>query len=72
MKNFKDVLWWIVGFFMTIMFPPLAFTIVTWLVFPRLSISFVQLFWIVIMIWLAINYITINIEKAIEKINDKK
>lgn len=52
---------------MTIMFPPLTFSFVTYMLFPRMSWTFVQLYWVITMVWLGINYITITIEKAIEK-----
>lgn len=62
-----SLLWILVGFFITILFPPLCFSIVTWIVFPRINMTFTQIFWITSMVWLSINYITVNIEKAIEK-----
>lgn len=63
----KEYLWWIIGFITTILLPPLVVAGITYIVFPAITLSFVQIFWLVIIWWLSLNYITINIEKAIKK-----
>lgn len=63
----KNSLWFIFGFIVTILLPPFIFAGVTYIVFPHSKYSFVQLSWVICMIWLALNYITISIEKAIKK-----
>lgn len=62
----KNVLLYVLGFFVTIILPPLFISGVTYVLFPRLEMNFVQLLWLVIIGWLSLNYITINIEKAIK------
>lgn len=59
-------------FFMTMIFPPLAITVVTWLLFPRMAMSFPQLFWLIGIGWLAVNYIIITIQKSVEEMIDNK
>lgn len=70
-KIFVEVVLWIAGFIVTVLLPPFIFTAVTWVVFPRLELSFIQLFWIIDMIWLCLNYITITIGKSIEQLKNK-
>lgn len=67
MRIFKEILMYILGFFVTIMLPPLIFSVVSYFVFPNTKYSFIQIFWLITMIWLAINYITISIEKNFKK-----
>lgn len=71
MKNFikntiQNMAWFIVGFIFTILLPPFIFAGITYVIFPNIDYSFMQLSWIMCMIWLALNYITISIEKAIK------
>lgn len=65
-KTVRDAFLYVLGFFVTIMMPPLFISGITYALFPRLEITFVQLLWLVIIGWLSLNYITINIEKAIK------
>lgn len=65
----KNYLLWVLGFLVTIMMPPFVITGITYMAFPTIKLSFMQIFWLVIIWWLSLNYITINIEKAIK---DKK
>lgn len=62
----KKCLWWIIGFIVTILMPPLVVTGITYAAFPTIKLSFKQIFWLVIIWWLSLNYITINIENAIK------
>lgn len=68
----KDIVLWIIGFIVTIILPPLILAIITYIVFPRSEYNFVQIFWLIILGWLSLNYITINIEKAIKENINKK
>lgn len=66
----KNILLNIIGFFVTIIITPLLFSLITYyLVFPSMTMSFIQLLWISECIWLCLNYITINIENAIKNKN---
>lgn len=67
-KIIIEAVLWLIGFIVTVLLPPFIFTTVTWFVFPRLELSFVQLFWIIDMVWLCLNYITITIGKSIEQL----
>lgn len=62
----KEYLWWILGFIITILMPPLVVAGITYVIFPTIKLSFIQIFWLVIIWWLSLNYITINIENAIK------
>lgn len=62
----KNVLLYVLGFFVTILLPPLSISGITYMLFPRMEINFIQLLWLVAIGWLALNYITINIENAIK------
>lgn len=66
-KNFKDVSLTLVGLFVTIFLTPLVATGITWYIFPNIQMTFIQVMWIYFCIWMGIQYITISIEKSIER-----
>lgn len=67
MDKIKKMALTVFGIFVTIFLTPLVATGITWYLFPNIQMTFIQLLWITFCIWMAIQYLTISIEKSVEK-----
>lgn len=67
MDKIKKMALTVFGIFVTIFLTPLVATGITWYLFPNIQMTFIQLLWVTFCIWMAIQYLTISIEKSLEK-----
>lgn len=72
MKLIKKIILYILGIIWTIVFPPFFFATITYIVFPKTNLSYLQILWLIVMVWLGLQFLSITIQNGIKELLNKK